>query len=727
LPSLQPSGDLVIGKSTPAPPTPIDPVATANAQSAANINTATQQQKLNLINSQTPYGSITYNQDPNSPGGYTQNVSLSADQQQMYNSLTNAQKLALGLTQDQIGRVQSALESNPTSPNLQMSLDYHGNPINPGQIVSNIGAPQLNGTIGNAGSQITGFSGSGPLQTGINTNQQFQTSFDKGGNVGTSIGGVDPITKSFSPGSSSITSSIGQQPSITGSYNTPGGLQSSINTGAPLQSSFQNTSLQSAVGPTDFTQDRNAVSDSVWQQAVSRLDPQYGKAQNQLDVRLANQGIGINSAAYGNAQDVLGRQKNDAYNQALYSAIQQGANEQNTLFNQKLQQGQFANQAAGQQYAQNQGLAQFGNDAALADFNRNLQAGQFGNQAQQQAYTQAQQGAQFQNQAQQQGYEQAMGAADLQNAAAAQQFAQNQNLAQFQNQAQQQGYQQALGTAQFGNEAQAQKFGENQTLAQFGNDALSQDTTRQIAAMQAANAAQGQQFSQNQAQAQFANQAQAQQFSQEQARQQAQNQAALQQWQMAYANGQFQNAAQAQQYAQALGMDQNAFNQALQTAQFGNTAQNQNFANQLQASNLPINQLIGLLGLGQVQLPSGPGYTPTQVAPTDILGAQSLAAQQQQNAYNSQMQQNNSLLSGLFGLGSAGIMAFSDERLKRDVKKVGARPDGLGVYLFRYLWDQAVHLGVMAQEVLWVKPEAVVRDASGFLAVDYGKLEMGIA
>jgi hypothetical protein len=82
-------------------------------------------------------------------------------------------------------------------------------------------------------------------------------------------------------------------------------------------------------------------------------------------------------------------------------------------------------------------------------------------------------------------------------------------------------------------------------------------------------------------------------------------------------------------------------------------------------------------------------------------------------------------MNGLFGLGGAAITAFSDERLKRDVKKVGTRPDGLGVYLFRYLWSEAVHLGVMAQEVLWTKPEAVVRTPSGFFAVDYGQLEMG--
>jgi len=72
----------------------------------------------------------------------------------------------------------------------------------------------------------------------------------------------------------------------------------------------------------------------------------------------------------------------------------------------------------------------------------------------------------------------------------------------------------------------------------------------------------------------------------------------------------------------------------------------------------------------------------------------------------------------------AGTVAkiFSDERLKTDVVKLGVRSDGLGVYLYRYLWSPARFIGVMAQEVLKVKPSAVHRDRSGFLMVDYGAL-----
>jgi hypothetical protein len=73
-------------------------------------------------------------------------------------------------------------------------------------------------------------------------------------------------------------------------------------------------------------------------------------------------------------------------------------------------------------------------------------------------------------------------------------------------------------------------------------------------------------------------------------------------------------------------------------------------------------------------------------------------------------------------LGSLGMlgMMFSDVRLKTDIKKVGEQ-DGHNVYEFRYKGQPEKHVGVMAQEVLMKKPEAV-HDIGGLLAVDYSKL-----
>lgn len=84
-----------------------------------------------------------------------------------------------------------------------------------------------------------------------------------------------------------------------------------------------------------------------------------------------------------------------------------------------------------------------------------------------------------------------------------------------------------------------------------------------------------------------------------------------------------------------------------------------------------------------------------------------------------------SLLQGIGqGADTIGALAalFSDRRLKRDIKQLGTRPDGLGVYEYAYVWGPERHVGVMADEVLKVKPEAVLTHPSGYLMVDYGRL-----
>jgi len=69
-----------------------------------------------------------------------------------------------------------------------------------------------------------------------------------------------------------------------------------------------------------------------------------------------------------------------------------------------------------------------------------------------------------------------------------------------------------------------------------------------------------------------------------------------------------------------------------------------------------------------------------------------------------------------------GPVVISDIRLKRDVALLERLESGIGIYRFRYTWSDQVYVGVMAQEVARIVPDAVVRGTDGFLRVDYARL-----
>lgn len=118
-----------------------------------------------------------------------------------------------------------------------------------------------------------------------------------------------------------------------------------------------------------------------------------------------------------------------------------------------------------------------------------------------------------------------------------------------------------------------------------------------------------------------------------------------------------------------------------------------------------------------------------QIAPGDYQGAANTAYGGQLNAYNQQLQARNAAMGGLFGLGGAVAGALpwaswlSDRRLKKNIRRIGALDSGIPVYLFEYiLGPRRVHMGVMADEVERVKPEAVLTLKEGHQMVDYARL-----
>lgn len=67
--------------------------------------------------------------------------------------------------------------------------------------------------------------------------------------------------------------------------------------------------------------------------------------------------------------------------------------------------------------------------------------------------------------------------------------------------------------------------------------------------------------------------------------------------------------------------------------------------------------------------------------------------------------------------------AISDRRLKSNIVKIGALENGLDLYSYTYIWDeQTPVVGVMADEVAKIKPEALGPEVAGYQTVDYSKV-----
>jgi hypothetical protein len=317
-------------------------------------------------------------------------------------------------------------------------------------------------------------------------------------------------------------------------------------------------------------------------------------------------------------------------------------------------------------------------------FGQELAAGQFGNQATTQQQQNLLQNLGFSNQAQQQDY------------------ANRQAQLAFNNQMGQQGYQNQLAAQQANNAAIAQNFGQGLSAQQLQNQAAQQNY---------ANLLSGTGFNAEQQQQQFANQMAALGYNNQQIQQMYQNQVAQQQANNAIAQQQFAN--------------------QLTGANLANQARQQGFGELSYMRNEPLNTLNAVRSGAQV---TGPQFvnTPQQAvtAGPDYLGASQMGYNAQLADFNAQQAAQANLNAGLFGLGGAGIMAFSDPRLKQNIKAVGVLPNGLTLYSFEYkdeikqhpLAGEGVHVGVMADEVEQVFPYAVTTLNDGYKIVNYGLL-----
>lgn len=113
------------GGSAPAAP---DPAATANAQAAANAETARVQARLNRVNQTTPFGTQTYTDLGNDR--WSSDITLSPEQQALYNSQTRTGQGLYNLAEGALPRVASAINSNIDTSWLPDVVGSQGDVVN---------------------------------------------------------------------------------------------------------------------------------------------------------------------------------------------------------------------------------------------------------------------------------------------------------------------------------------------------------------------------------------------------------------------------------------------------------------------------------------------------------------------------------------------------------------------------------------------------------------------
>ena len=153
---------------------------------------------------------------------------------------------------------------------------------------------------------------------------------------------------------------------------------------------------------------------------------------------------------------------------------------------------------------------------------------------------------------------------------------------------------------------------------------------------------------------------------------------------------------------------------------FENNARQQGIEEESYLRNLPLNEIAALMGTGGTV--NNPDFTPTAqvgVAAPDYQGLVSNNYNAAMQQYNQQQQSRSSMLGSIFGALGTGAAMLSDARLKTDIRRIGTILSGIATYAFRYIGDKSVSFGVMAQEVLNVRPSAVGTLPSGYMYVNY--------
>ena len=309
------------GKSSP-PPAP-DYTGAARQTAEASNEQLSRQTRINRPTMNTPWGTSAWADDGSD--NWTNNVTLSPEQQQALNSQMRIGSARSGLAEGMLGRVGAATAAEPDWGALPSAFSFDNSQVN------------------------ANFGGDAGYDANFGGDAGYGTNF--GGNAG-----YDEFRST--PGSRN-------QQNVTGAGE---GIQRGV---AATNTASRAGEVQRGVaGPGAYSE---AATAAIRGRQAKQLENQRAQTATQL----TQQGVVPGSEAWKNAMDDVNRQQNDADMAAITAGLNQG----NIEFGQGLQQGQFANDATGRAFSMDM-------SANSQNFGQQLQANEFGNRAQAQDFDQ---------------------------------------------------------------------------------------------------------------------------------------------------------------------------------------------------------------------------------------------------------------------------------------------------------------------------------------------------
>lgn len=323
-----------MGIYSPDLPESPDPYETAQAQTGANISTATANAALGNVNQVTPQGSLTYSQSG-----------------QTFINDANGQTWWKGPNGELTQTAPTGYTAGTTTREPVYRDAADGNRIQTGwKDVTTPGST----TTPEGWSQVTGYYV--PQYTATQQlSEGEQKVYDAELAARQNMAGMARDQSARIAGHLSTPFTLDGAPAAGDASKLYNPNYSSYSTGQKLATSFADAGDITKTYGTDFSEDRQRVEDALWE----RQQPYMKRDLETLQQQLADQGIRIGSDAYGAGMDDYGRTVNDARLATILGAGQ----EQSRLVGLERDRAMFENDAQNQNYNQLLGRATFGNTA----------------------------------------------------------------------------------------------------------------------------------------------------------------------------------------------------------------------------------------------------------------------------------------------------------------------------------------------------------------------------